>query len=120
MAFVAVIGLLFQQLAMAAYLCPLEAQSVSASMLNGSAQTLPCHRGVDVDKARCHEHCHPTVPAADHVSALAVPALLAATASRVHCDAGVGAGARLNALERALAAHTHPPPLTVQHCTFQI
>ena len=112
----ALIGLLFQQFAMAAYACPREIAAATAQL---TTAVPPCHTPDTADQARCHEHCHPTTASADHTPALSVPpALLPATTwSR--------ALARAVTLDPAspeypLRARAQPPPLSIQHCTFQI
>ena len=66
-ALIALCALLFQQLAMAAYACPME---------EARAQVAPmkCHPDASPDAARCHEHCHPLTASTDHASAPAGPA----------------------------------------------
>src|SRR5258708_20559870 len=115
-ALIALLGLLFQQLAMAAYVWPMESRS--ATVVAASKMTV-CDQPGAVDQARCHQHCHPLTQSSDHGSAPTVPpALLPPTtwlraASRVqhhwHNDVASNVGARAAA-----------PPLTIQHCTFQI
>ena len=116
-ALVALFGLLFQQVAMAAYVCPIEIQYGVAAAV--STELPPCHRQDNADRARCHEHCHPLTASSDHASIPTVPmALLPATTwfrqiardSTTSCDAVVA-----EVLARAGA-----PPLTVRDCTFQL
>ena len=54
----ALCGMLFQQLAVAAYVCDLEFAS-ARSAIHDEDPLPPCHEGAK-DKARCHAHCHPT------------------------------------------------------------
>jgi len=113
-AVLALLGLLFQQLAMAVYVCPLEtgdAASIAATML-------PCG-SPDTRDTRCQQHCHPLAQSSDHAPALTVPvALLAATTWSRAVRA-----IRISLPESEASeidAHATAPPLTVQHCTFQI
>ncbi|WP_313920756.1 hypothetical protein [Tahibacter sp.] len=112
----ALIGLLFQQFAMAAYLCP---QEIAVATAQATAETPPCHTPDTADQARCHEHCHPTTPSSDHAPALTVPpALLPATTwSREYVRPALPDDATQAYAHRARG---QPPPLSIQHCTFQI
>src|SRR5512146_439353 len=117
-ALIALIGLLFQQLAMGAYACPADTGGVAATV---AAQTLPpCHSPDTVDKSRCHQHCHPLAQTSDHESAPTVPpGLLPPTTwlrvPLVNTSAGLAESAA-----RDVDARGNAPPLTIQHCTFQI
>lgn len=114
--FVALFGLLFQHLAMAAYWCPQVDQELQALLLEDSGPQA-CHEDVAVDKARCHEHCHPTVPSADHVSALSVPSLLPCLLS--DCTPQVATFRHGTGLQDP-ADRAHPPPVSIGFCSFQI
>lgn len=113
-ALLAVFGLLFQQLAMAAYVCPQEWTAPSTAML--AVDLPPCHEPEDSDLARCQEHCHPSSALSEQVLGLGVPPLLAAV-TWLFVD--VPAADSL-ALRQQLRARAQPPPISIQHCTFQI
>lgn len=116
-ALIALLGLLFQQLAMAAYVCPLESGGVATA--SAASQMAPCQSPDTTDKIRCQQHCHPLAQSSDHAPVLTVPpALLPATTwsrefqttridlpERIACD---------------IDARATAPPLNIQHCTFQI
>jgi hypothetical protein len=116
-ALIALFGLLFQQLAMAAYVCPLERDGV-ASVAATSAMP-PCRSPDTTDKARCQQHCHPVAQTSDHATPPTVPAaLLSATtwsreARTIRIDLPESIACEVD-------AHATAPPLTIQHCTFQI
>jgi hypothetical protein len=115
-AFIALLGLLFQQLAMAAYVCPADMQTVTAA---AAAKMAPCDQPNAPDPARCHQHCHPLMQSTDHGSAPTVTAALLPpttwlrTASRVQQR-------WLDGPTCSVVARAAAPPLTIQHCTFQI
>lgn len=116
-ALVALLGMLFQQLAMAAYVCP-QLDRGSTDAVAAALQAPPCHTDRTQDKARCHEHCHPQAQSSDHASPLTVPpALLPATTWLRAPDAS---SSLPDFCGRALEARATAPPLTIQHCTFQI
>ncbi|HZX91447.1 MAG TPA: hypothetical protein VFE67_12450 [Rudaea sp.] len=114
-ALIALFGLLFQQLAMAAYACPVDGNGVTGSV---AAQMPPCHATGTADKSRCHQHCHPLAQTSDHAATPALPpALLPPTRWLREPVALVGGR---DFTERNLQARSNAPPLTIQHCTFQI
>lgn len=108
----ATFALVFQQLAMAAYVCAREA----AAQMSPVAPA--CHTDVDTDRSRCHEHCHPTSATADHGSAPTVPPCLVPAHVRI-----VAASLPINATSTSNASFHRwatAPPLNVQYCTRQI
>ena len=114
-ALIALLGLLFQQFAMATYACPLDGVGNGAAA--AASQLPPCHAAHAQDKARCQAHCYPQVQSPDHASPLTVPAMLPATTWLRIPDAPCR---QHHLAERAFAARATAPPLTIQHCTFQI
>lgn len=115
-ALIALLGLLFQQLAMASYVCPMDSGRFgSAAMV---APAAPCHACPDADKARCQQHCFPQPPTGDHPPMPTVPALLPAATWQVQSDEHLGSV--YCAGDSHVAARATAPPLTVQHCTFQL
>jgi hypothetical protein len=116
-ALIALLGLLFQQLAMAAYVCPLEPGRVARA--SAATQMAPCQSPDTTDKARCQQHCHPLAQTADHAPALTVPpALLPATTWSRELQT-----TRIDLPEPIACdvdARATAPPLNIQHCTFQI
>ena len=107
----AVFALLFQQLAMAAYVCAKEAPAVS------SVAAPECHEDVETDLARCHEHCNPTNAVAEHAAPLTVPAALIGAAD-------LPVPKPLHAAHGFRHAPRHPwataPPLNLRFCSLQI
>lgn len=114
-ALIALIGLLFQQLAMAAYVCPIDSADAAT---DAAVQMPPCHAPDTSDKSRCHQHCHPLAQTSDHGSAPTVPAALLPATTWLRAPAVV-AGNREICAEH-IDARSTAPPLTIQHCTFQI
>jgi hypothetical protein len=119
-ALIALFCLLFQQAAMATYLCPMKLAAAQAAVQ--TSEHAHCRSTAVVDRddpARCQQHCHPVNVSADHASALTVPVALAAeswavtAASRSTPDSVEGR-------YQAIDPHAAAPPLTIQHCTFQI
>lgn len=116
-ALIALFGLLFQQLAMATYACPLEQDG--AATISAASTMTPCQSPDTTDKTRCQQHCHPLAQTSDHATPPTVPAaVLPATtwwrdASTIRIDLPESIACEIDAHETA-------PPLTIQHCTFQI
>ena len=115
-AVVATLGLLFQQLAMAAYVCPLERSAGASDTV--TTEMPDCQSPDTTDKAQCQQHCHPLAQASDHATPPTVPmALLPATTwprefpARIDLPSSIGCD---------IDARATAPPLTIQHCTFQI
>jgi hypothetical protein len=114
-ALIALLSLLFQQVAMASYVCPNE--SGSPGGISTTAKLPPCHAGVATDKARCDQHCSTLPPSSDHPPMPTVPALLPLTVWLQIPQAACMAE-RVNSA--SVDARSTAPPLTIQHCTFQI
>ncbi|TLY51046.1 MAG: hypothetical protein E6K53_08455 [Gammaproteobacteria bacterium] len=116
-ALVALLGLLFQQLAMATYICPIESDGTATS--NAMSAMADCQSPDATDKTRCQQHCQPLAQTSDHASAPTVPpALLPATTwSREFHATNIRV---LKCGARDVYARATAPPLTIQHCTFQI
>ena len=111
----ALFGLLFQQLAMAGYVCPLERAAPDRAM----AAMASCQPQAQTDLARCRQHCAPLAQTSDHAPAPSVPpALLPATTWSRELHAGCVRVADFAA--SAIDARSTAPPLTIRDCTFQI
>lgn len=115
-ALLALIGLLFQQFAMAAYVCP---QEIAIATALAPPETPPCHTPDAADQARCHEHCHPTIASADHAPALTVPPAMLPATTWLRGDVRSELPGHTTP-EYASRARSQPPSLGIQHCTFQI
>lgn len=113
-AWLAVLALLFQQLAMAAYVCDEEVQPFAAGAMADCADTIG---SIATDLSRCHEHCNPTSVVADHASPLTVPAAMPGPIALPVPAPMRSAGRRVDAprLPRATA-----PPLHLRYCSLQI
>ena len=116
-ALIALLGLLFQQLAMAAYICPLDRGGVAIA--TATSQMASCQTPDTTDKTRCQQHCHPLAQTSDHASAPTIPpALLPATTwSREFRATNIDVP---DSIACDVDARATAPPLTIQHCTFQI
>lgn len=118
-AWFALLGLLFQQAAMAAYVCPYgvgaDLAVVQAAL---SAERAPCEQMAMSDAARCEQHCnpqqvaHPPLPVTEVPPA--VPASLPTLASVV-----VLQDRPTDLTRHAPEACATAPPLTVRDCSFQ-
>lgn len=118
-ALVALLGLLFAQLAVASYACPGEEAMAMARMMDAEA---PCcgDAVADPEPALCQAHCQqgdrsldkPPAPSpALAAAALPLPAAAQATGPPI----GAPPGEQASLLARATA-----PPLAIRHCCFRI
>lgn len=107
----ALLALLFQQVAMAAYFCPVE----TASQVAATDMAMPCHR--DTEDPRCAEHCNPHQQAPADLGALTVPmaAILPAMAWLVSADER----STVNLLP-TMRANERGPPLAIRFCALLI
>ncbi|GAA0720229.1 hypothetical protein [Dokdonella soli] len=112
-ALIALLGLLFQQLAMAGYMCPLEQSGATVAVSKPT-----CHEQGAADP-RCHEHCHPQTPSSDHPPVPSVPAALFPPTTWLRDAAWFVADTRVHH-RGEIVARAAAPPLTIRHCTFQI
>lgn len=116
-ALIALLGLLFQQLAMAAYVCP----GLQGAALQPAASAMPpCHQQPEItDANRCISHCHPQPPSPDHSPSPSIPdAMLPATTwLRVVDRATID---RRDHVTAEITARAAAPPLNIRLCTFQI
>ncbi len=115
----ALLGLLFQHAAMAAYVCPLGVAADAAVMRAAADDSAGCERMARSDAARCQQHCSPqqvaspSPPVTDVPPAL--PAVLPAFASVAILETTAPDTDRTPLDRRATA-----PPLTVRDCSFQL
>ncbi|UXI66313.1 hypothetical protein [Tahibacter amnicola] len=113
LALVALLGLFFQQLAMASYVCPLQQAEAMA------APQPACHDSDEGDDpARCHQHCHPADATADAPTHFSVPPAAGSEALRLRL-----AATRPAPVDEAY--RLHPPPIkitdfTIGYCIYLI
>jgi len=117
-ALLALVGLLFQQFAMAAYVCPLDMQRI-ATATHAVDALPPCRTPESTDRARCEQHCHPVMPSLDHPAVPDVPPALAPAmfASAPGC---LGSAAAPGLFAPSVPPHSTAPPVRVRYCSFQI
>lgn len=112
-ALIALLGLLFQQVAMAAYVCPLDFGNATTTVT--AKQMTPCRSTDAVDPARCEQHCQPLAQVADHATIPPIPAIILPNTAWFHATCVV-----TSFRHEPVARDANPLPLTIQHCTFQI
>ena len=123
-ALIALVGMLFMQLAIASYACPARSTSGETAVTTGDqvpAQSMPCCDQPDPDNvALCQAHCQdaktsldkPQVPPVAP-AAVIVSAILAPLDPRI--PVVVPDGGPRSSLQRATA-----PPIAIRHCCFRI
>jgi hypothetical protein len=114
-ALLALFGLLFQQLAMAAYACPMDQDGVMAA----AASKPPCHESATPDRVRCHSHCHPQQASPDRAPTLTVPAAILPPTTWVRAAAWHSTTFR-DETTCEVTARAAAPPITIRNCTFLI
>lgn len=110
-ALLALLALLFQQVAMAAYFCPVE----TASREVATDLAKPCHE--EIEDPRCAEHCNPHQQAPSDLGPLNVPmaAILPAMAWLGSSDPR-----STLALAPTLRDNERGPPLVIRFCALLI
>ncbi|MBS0513946.1 MAG: hypothetical protein JSS16_00515 [Proteobacteria bacterium] len=116
-ALIALLGLLFQQVAMATYVCPIEAREAAA--MAASSDMSHCTEPGMADLARCQQHCHPLAQSSDHGTAPTVPPALLPRTTWLRA-AALSSVRWTNYVVLGVTARATAPPLNIQHCTFQI
>lgn len=106
---IALLSLLFQQLAMAAYVCPQDIPQTPAR------SQPPCH--VDPTDPRCGEHCNPHQQVAGDLTPLTVP--MAMIPSSWTWVPAVSAGA-VQWIRRHERSCVHGPPFSIRYCSLLI
>ena len=108
--------LLFQQAALAAYLCPLEQVAAEPSGMTGHCAEMSMKQAQD-NQALCQKHCAPDISvAADHASPT-VPAL--ALAPPMHALVLMPPMSHVTVQAEVPIAPPHPPP-RLQFCSLLI
>jgi hypothetical protein len=117
----ALVSLLFMQLAIAGYSCEGRLDEVGkAAAITPTAQTdMPCEEAMSDDHSNlCHAHCKADPQTADKYQLPAVPNLADLASDfplPIVTPAPVGA-----LLQAPLLRRTTAPPLAVRHCCFRI
>lgn len=126
-AFLAVISLLFMQLAVAGYVCPTGVAGVAnggASMPMVHHAGMPCAESMaktmDQDQpGLCHAHCQADQQSADTYQLPSLP-MMPAVVADFPTVVVTAAAARAAPLQAPLLQRATAPPLSVQNCCFRI
>lgn len=116
-ALIALLGLLFQHMAMATYVCPLDMQEQMAA----SAGNPPCHEEVPEaeDRVRCEAHCNPTVSTFDPPQTVsAAPAAILPSAAVNLVEPSSIQWHAVAAVQLAIDACA--PPVRTRYCSLLI
>lgn len=117
-ALIMLFSLLFAQLAVAAYACPVEASSPKPMV--SSMANMPGCTGMDMAKpALCGAHCDKVHQSADTPSAPAVPAFVPCSLELVLPRMDRVAALPSAATEALPLTRTTAPPLAIRHCCFR-
>jgi hypothetical protein len=121
-AVLAVISLLFTQLALAAYACPPEALQVpQVTQVVKAMPAMDNCTGMDMAQpSLCDAHHHPNQQSLDKPPAPLLPPFLQVGLGMVVYTIDPVVPAALPAHSRNLLARTTAPPLAIRHCCFRI
>lgn len=124
-ALIALIGVLFTQLAVAAYVCPnfqiTDTNAVHAMSGPSKSHHMPgCGMTDMVYPSLCHAHAHPgaqslDVPQLPHVSPFMTLTLQAIVVDDSELQQAIAAS-----IPPLILARSTAPPLSIQHCCFRI
>lgn len=115
-ALLAIVGLLFQQAALAAYLCPIEAMPTEMSAMADHCAEMGMEQARD-NPALCAKHCNPDHTTATDASRLSVPPL--ALPAVVFASLQVQPAARVVLHADVPVARSDPPP-RLRYCSLLI
>lgn len=109
MTWIALLSLLFQQLAMAAYVCPQDIVPTQARVQP------PCH--ADPTDPRCSEHCNPHQQVAGDLTPLTVPMAMIPPSWTWVPTLNVG---RVHPARRFERSSVDGPPFQIRYCSLLI
>ena len=118
--FVALFSLLFMQVAMARYVCPVSIKS-GAEVGMTMAQGMPCAETMAVDEAQpaiCHAHCEAEMLSLDKYE-LPAPIDISAMTASFRLAVVIPQFSRV-ALQAPHLKHATAPPLAIRNCCFRI
>jgi hypothetical protein len=115
-ALVAIFCLLFQQAALAAYLCPVEQVPAPGAAMAGHCAEMDMAQ-VPTNPALCDKHCNPDHQLATDAASLSVPAL--ALPAPVFAPVLAQAGSGFVLCDEVPIARSDPPP-RLRYCSLLI
>ena len=113
-ALIALLGLLFQQVALATHVCPGGVDGAAATQAQA-----PCHPKATPDQARCQSHCSLQLTITDHAPLPAVPAAILPPTTWIR-SASWQSDPSPCVVAREVTARAAAPPISIRHCSFQI
>ena len=127
-AFLAVISLLYMQLAVAGYVCP--GAGAGAGLVSGGASKMASHSGMPCAEAMaktmdqsqpglCHAHCQADQQSADTYQ-LPSLAVMPAVAADFPVLVVLASSAHAAPMQARLLQRATSPPLAIQNCCFRI
>jgi hypothetical protein len=122
-AVIAVISLLFTQIALASYVCPGTAIPGSVTMMEAGQNMAGMDHCSGMDKAQptlCHEHNHGGQQSLDKPDLPKVPPFHAVGPMLTVVVPGIAAPTPHVLTIRRFLAHATAPPVAIRHCCFRI
>jgi hypothetical protein len=117
-AIIAIVSLLFVQLAVASYVCPELDAAVEATVPSDNAQIDHCVTAVQ--PSLCHAHCEPDSQSSHTTHVPPIQAFVASELTVVICDTRVVALARTPDWQAGTLQRSTAPPLAIRNCCFRI
>jgi hypothetical protein len=121
-AFLAVMGVLFAQIAVAAYACPgAQEMALAAVGMEAGAEMPPCGEGMaEPQPTLCSAHCQQGDQSLDKPAAPAVPAIAWVAIPPGAAAPDVALAASLPGEQRSLLARATAPSVALRNCSLRI
>lgn len=120
-ALIALISLLFMQLAVASYTCPGMAKALSASGMHDMHDMHGCAGGIDKQQpGLCHAHGHASQQSLDKPEPPPVQPFVAVALTQVLSPIDATHHPSRPAQNALFLTRTTAPPLAIRHCCFRI
>jgi hypothetical protein len=115
-ALIALVSLLFMQLAVAAYACPMQAGQASAPMAMAD-----CHQMQErMNPSLCHAHSEAGKQSLDKAATPAVQPFIAAAVLAEVAGSDLLMPRSVNVAPSSVPAALAAPPIAIRHCCFRI
>jgi hypothetical protein len=119
-ALIAVFSMLFMQLAVAAYACPMETAGNAKASVE-MRQAMPDCSGMDMQQATlCAVHAHPSDQSLDRPQLPAVSPFVASGLVATLVQAEVAIAPAFSLPNDTFLIRSTSPPLAIRHCCFRI
>lgn len=119
-AIIAIVSLLFVQLAVASYVCPELAAAFESAVPIDDAQIDHCALASAEQPILCHAHCEPDSQSSHTTHVPPIQAFVATELTVVVCDTHVVTLAHMLEWQAETLQRSAAPPLAIRNCCFRI